>query len=714
MASIPILDLSKVDQLDLTMNEEGEFGNFEDVKSLAKLVDNVYEGAQGYLRTLSNIWEENINFYLGNHYIYYNEKDGRFEGLPTNQLTKHIPRPITNFILPIVQTVVSVFTQQKPNATVRPNSTDKADENAAKLAERLQDYKWEADDEARLHVTAAMIMCLTGTCIRKDYWDPTKGPVIGTGEVDEEGNEETITLGDTAVEILDPFRVIPDWQAVNPIDAAWFMEVNIKPIAWAKDAFGKTGEGFTGLAEEMKEDHHLSTVMQVYTRLKTTAGPGHNYVNYTGGYAYDSLKNHTVVKEVYIRPTKKYPAGLLVVVSGGQTLYVNSSPYYNPEFDDSWHPYSFCKYQEEAFRFHGISLVENLVSLNKRINQIDALMILNRMTMAMPQWLWPSGHGIPEGSATGKPGQIFKWNPNGTNGAKPEKIQSADIAQSVLIERQNLTAEMFKIARVSEILQGIRPKGAQTATEIQTLHQETYSSFSPTIQNWEKFIEQGQAKKLMNMAKFMREPRTDMIRRMQVLNKDNLDVEIVDFIGSDLRDNVSVRIESGSSTPRSKAFEMQNIKELAQSGLFGPVDPMQNPIGNKQMLEKFGVKGISTPVNADVERANWVVSELQAINRGKLPPEHYPTILPFDNLEIHLGILENHIKKPNFKDEQGMFARRYQELMGILQQQQQAAMEQQMQQQQMMAEQGIVASPPPAGPNPQGAATGGEAPGLAA
>ena len=673
------------------------------------MVDEVYQGNQPYLQSLAHEWERNIRFFMGDQYLYFNDTRRRYEVMPTTKYNSFIPRPVTNFILPIVQTLLSIWTKQKPNASVSRNSTDPGDDNAAKLAEKIQDAKWEMDEETIKHIRAALILCLTGTVFRKDYWDSTKGPEINIPpqamQPDQAMNPEQAMqpqqppmegapsqlpglpgsmgmqgysgrVGDNAVDMIDPFRIIKDLQTHS-----WIMEGNVKPIPWIKAQYGKTGNGYTGFAAEIKEETGLSAVMELHQRLKTSTSSG----DFRSGAEKEELKGCAVIKECYVVPTEKHPKGLMIVRAGGKTLYVGDSPYYDPKHCDSWNPYNECKYQELHFRFHGLPLVTNLIKLQERLNAIDSLISLCRKTTAIPQWLKPNGCQTPEGYITGQPGLEIPYNPVGASGAKPERVSAASISGDIWREREQVIQAMHQISGDNEVLSGQRPEGVNTAAQMNMLLEQSFSKFNPFIQGWEKFLEVGQTKKLRLIQAKYQEPRPDFINRLRELNKDNLDVEISSFVGADLRDNVGVRIEAGSSLPRSKIVEQETYKELAAANMFGPLDPVQNPVGNREFLEKFGVTPINSELDADVKRARWVVGVLHQISRGEMPPDQEPPVLPFDNKMVHMKILTDRMKQPSFKDPEGVFENRLAQLQQAIQQEQMAQM--QAQQQQIMASQ---------------------------
>jgi len=582
---VAVLDLDQLDKLDPQ----------KDLAKFATMIEDVYHTSQPYLQRLGRIWDENINFFEGNHHIYYDELTRRYEVIPTNQFNKWIPRPTTNVILPIVMTMLSLLTKQKPSATIDSNSDDTADVNAAKLAGRIQDAKWDIDQEQLKHIQAGMIALLCGTVFRKDIWDSAAGPysdLLGGA------------VGDNAVEIIDPFRLIPDMQ-----HGCWFVEASVQPLYWIKQQYGQQNPPpmgelpglpgapqyplFTGLAQSVKENTELSPLLTIHQRLKSVAGRGTDQ-SLTGGDPKANLKGCAIVLEAYVKPTPKNPKGLLIVVADKKVLYLGPVPYFDPRYEDSWHPYTPFKWVEVPFRYHGISHVENIVPMNRRLNSIDSLIILNRMTMVSPQWLLPKNCGVQEGFINGAPGLNITYNPVGANGAKPEKIPGVGLGAEVYKEREALIEAIHEIALDAQVLAGENPEGITAGVALNLLVEQAMSKFSPVIQGWEKFIENGQSKKLRIIASRYIEPRPQFINKLKSLNKDNLDVEISDFIGTDLRDNVNVRIEAGSSLPRSKTYELSIYQQLAQAGMFGVLDPNQNPIGNQQFLELFGIKPIET------------------------------------------------------------------------------------------------------------------------
>jgi len=641
------IDLKKIDELDITKTE--------DQYEYAKIVEDLYKGSKPYIDSCSRIWDENIRFFEGDQYIYYSDTSNRYETIPSTKYNDYIPRPVTNLMFSILITIASVLTKGKPTAFAYANSENEKDLNAAKLSETIVDAKWEMDEEQLKLLDCVLMLMLCGTVFRKDYWDASSGP---RSEILNGRN-----VGDNAVEILSPFEVILDIETDS-----WYLESKVKDINCVKSYYDLKDNGYTGLASEIKEGKSLSTALSYRERLRfSVASDGLSSSNDS-----QSAKGKVVVNECYIKPTDKYKNGLMIVEAGGVPLYINESPYYSDLVKDSWHPYTECVWVKSPLKRHGISCAEQLVPLQRRLNGIDSLIILNRLTNVSPQWLIPIGSGIPEGYITGRPSLNIFYRP--INGAVPQKLGGTDVTPGVFRERERCVQDMYFVAMYNEIMSGNNPSGVNTATGYNLLHEQTFSKFSPILQRWEKFVENGQQKKLLLIQKKYKEPRPQLISRMRALNKGNTDFEIKDFIGADLRDNINIRIESGSTMARSQVAEQQTLMDLLKSNMLGDITPHGNPEANTEFLQKFGATKFSSAINNDVLMARHIVRILYKLNRGETD-EPYPPVRVFDNLQIHLKILTDEMKKPGFKDEAGAFQKRLDELLNAqaLQQGQQPA-----------------------------------------
>lgn len=648
------LDVKKI--YDLFDKKDNESNN-----GIAQEIYRIYKDSSGYIDQMAVYWDQNINFYEGAQHLVYNQSVKQYQPRPVTKYNKHIPRPVTNYIWPITNTLMSTLTRNKPSFRVVANSDKAVDINRAKLSDALLDSKYEIDDEVANLQLAVKIAIICGTVYRKDYWNTeglqeiiykeepkrekkgkSKEQVEETDynkeaqDVNEDKTEDitSVPLGDTAVSVVTPFQLIPDFQnAIKDLDDGMYvLETSVHSISDIKEKYNKKTNGYTGDAKDLTAEEDLNLRMDYFERLKGSSG------NNTQQSEKPELKDHAVVIEAYIKPNKKHKKGLMIVTAGNKVLYINESPY---TFGDAvnWHPYSMFRYDLHPFRHHGISMVGQIIEQQKRLNSIDSLKILNRMTMATPQWLIPQGTLLKEQVITGAPGQNIQYKPN--LGVAPQKVPGVPLDSSVYQEREKQVQEMYMISGVNEVLTGNQPSGVSTATALQILLEQTNNKFAPILVALSKFLESAYGKKINLIRRKYKEPREDLINRVKALNKENREVEIDDlFTGEQLGDNLDVRIEAESMLPRSSVVEQHNLNSLAGQGIFGDLTPMGNPEGNKEFLRKFNAPNIPTPMKADMERAEWENDLL----RQKKEVEVFPT----DNAMIHFSTVKKEINRPEF------------------------------------------------------------------
>ena len=658
----------------LSVNEIYKAYDKKEWNKIGGEIYSIYKQGSSFVDQMAITWDEDINFYEGRHHYVYSKSTRSYQPRPITKYNKHIPRPTTNYIFPIVNAIVSLLSRNRPQFRIVENSDKAEDVNRAKLADALIDAKYEIDKELQKHIWAMKCACITGHVYRKDWWDTTGLQTVkfktdekeetynseysDTEEVkdrykdgkeeqkkvtkklnkeEEETDEVTeVPLGDNAVSMLTPFQMLIDYQnAISGLDESMYIgDVGVQDIDHIKAKYEQTGKGFTGLSSKVTAEKDLSLRMDYFERRKGSATKGWGYGDKP------SDNNSTVLIEMYIRPDKKHKKGLFIVCAGDICVYASESPY---TYGDgvNWHPYSEFKYDEDPFRHYGISVVEQIVPLNKRINAIDSLTIYNRKTMASPQWVIPHGSLTPEQYPTGAPGQLIPAKV--VNGQVPFKVHGSSLDSSVFEERKNVVQEMYVISGVNEILVGSQPSGVGTATALQILLEQTNNKFAPILQRLSKFIEEGQTKKANLIRRKYKEPRKDLINRIKAMNKDSLEVEIDDlFTGEALGDNLDVRVEGESMMPRSSIVEQSRIMDMINMQLYGDITPAGNPQGNAEIMRKLGMPDIPQQGSKDLARAQW---ENDLIRQSKFDEVE---VLPTDEHVIHFKTIKDEIDRPEF------------------------------------------------------------------
>jgi hypothetical protein len=640
----------------------------ENLPELGKRIEDFYRADSSLKSALAYHWERNHLMLDGKQWIVYDGDKGRgglWKTLQVSRANEYIPRPVTNYIFDVYQTLKSYLIQNKPRSTVTPNTQTYRDKMGAKLANLVVETNWERLKEEKNYEYAASCAIAYGTVFKKAYWDtstlmmakvprveeqpridPQTGAVLGYSEqevVDPETGEtlfDEIPLGDVNTSVVEPYRLALDPLATDLHAARWVMEYSIQPIDWVRQIYGRQEEGYTGKIEELKAEKDLSPEMKRFYALKTSSGSqaGGN-LNVNNG-SDEMVDNSVVLKEYYERPSEKYPKGRLVAVANAVVLYAGPSPYSGPELGD-WHPYSEFRWELVPGRFWGKSPLDSIVEVQKQINSIDSAIILTRKTMAIPQKLVPTDSGIKRGEWTGRPGQELHYRPNGT---PPSTIPPAGVDPQVWKEREQKLEDMKAISGAIDILKGDRPAGVTAASALEMLFEVGTGKLRPSLDRWKVFVESDQKKQLRLTAQMYREPRPEFIRMLAAKNKELPEETINAFIGADLYDNCNVRFEAGSNIPKLQSAEKALLLQLAQLGTLNLEDPANKLEFNKRM----GVVGFDNEIGPDHRRAEW---ENDLLDNTVRTPDKKPVVFVDENHQIHKDVHLRRMKEPAFMDQ---------------------------------------------------------------
>ncbi len=687
----------------------------EDMDALAEKIESYYRKDSTAKVQLSYHWQRNHLMLDGLQWLVYDSSvatGGLWKRLDVSRQNEFIPRPTTNLMFDVYQTLKSYLIKTKPRSSVTPNTELYQDKMAAKVGELCLESNWSKLKEQQNYEYAAACLVAYGTVFKKSYWDtselvmskvprmtqvpkldPATQQVVGMEEVQAtdpttgDALFDTMPLGDVNTDVVEPYRICIDPLASDIHKIRWIMEYSIQPLAWIKEIYGRdpaSNPGFTGLAEEVEEEPNLQGSLKRFYQLKQSSGLKQRVEGGTSlGSSEDSLSNSAVVKEYYERPSRQFPNGRMVVVANGKTLYAGDSPYIGPELGD-WHPYSECRWELVPGRFWGKSALDAASELQTRLNSIDSVIVLTRKTMAIPQKLIPTSAGMAPGTWTGRPGQEIYFRDAG--GAKPELLPAMDPGQSVFVERKQVAEDMKTITGAIDILKGDRPDGITAASALEMLYEVGMGKLFPILDRWKAFVENDQKKQLKIIGRYYKEPRPDFIRMLQQKNKELSADAISKFIGTDLYDNCNVVIEGGANVTKLQAAKKQELREAAQSGVLNLADPRNR----RKYLEDMGIQGYDSDIGPDQKRQEWENSLLDDLKNN---PNNKPVVLDWDIHPIHIQVLEQRMKEPSWMELPFEIQQAY-----MLHRQEHEMKQQQMLQMQMM--QSMAMGMPP-GPPPQ-------------
>lgn len=545
----------------------------------------------------------------------------------------------------IIRTLVSYLTRQQPTVDVDPIDQDEQSKNIARVSRRVLEAKYQIDNEQENSRKVANDLLVYGTVFAKDYWDYSKGAYVlstdelGNPELDEAGSEIYSKTGNNAVNILNPLLISVDHSVTNFDEQPLIVESCVVDVGWSKEVYDRNEPGYTGLVDKIKEESVSASTLRINEELKFA-------IPYLTQGAQYRTKGQTVSQQVYIRPNKTYPRGRMLIIVGGVVVYdskeLGECPYFLEQEETIWHPYNCIKYEEFIGRFIGKSLIEGLIPLQMRLNEINGAILENANTLAKPNICAAIGQ-LKKGVVNGKGANVYNYQV--TAGAPaPFILPGTALPSQFFTERQQIIEQMVRKAGTNMAMQGQPPPGVTAAAAIQQLLENANSQQSALMQNFAKFHEKRFTKKLRFIHKFMEYPDPVLEKYLKQLNKDFLNEQVSDFVGArDLSDGVMVKIEFSSMIPKSEAARTQAYLDIAKQGGLGPALAEDSPRGEKirtQLLEKLHLEPLESEEAIELKKAKW---ENERIVKGA-PVQ----VSPYDVAAVHLPCHKSKIQDPLF------------------------------------------------------------------
>lgn len=558
----------------------------------------------------------------------------------------------TNEIEPIIRTLVSYMTRAEPTVDIKASKETPDRENIAKVAEKVLNAKYELDNECQNSTDSAFWLLTTGTVFGKDYWDYSLGSDIEVPKFDETDQPvidqftgqqviSTEKTGNTATAILTALTVGLDHSVLDFDQQPYIYESYIMDTEWAREAFDQDKPGYTGLAKSIEEDGNTADTLSLFEQMKYSIP----YVSTGNGMA-PTGKGKSLILEFYVRPNRDFPKGRMIIKAGGKIVYNSTpeegSPYFLPLENPIWHPYTVGKYEPYVGRFLGKSLVEQLIPLQMRLNEINGSILENANTMAKPNIMAAIGQ-LKRGIMNGKGANIYTFQ-HIPGAPPPFVLHGTPLPQQFFEERQNIIDQMVRIAGTNFVMQGQAPTGVTAASAIQQLLENANTQHSNMMMMWQKFHEQRFTKKIRLIHKFNIYPDKTLNEKLAEITENCLDTQVKDFVGAtDLADGINVKIQNGSMVPKSDSAKVTSYMDAAKQGFLSPHLVEPTPAGDKarsQILEKMGLEPLDTDDSVELKKAKWENSRML---QGQ-PAE----VSPYDQSAIHLPCHIAQIQDPNF------------------------------------------------------------------
>lgn len=628
---------------------------------------------------------EQIAFASGVQWLEYSHATKRFAKW---QAPSWFPTPISNEIGPRIATMNARLLSIHPAGRARPKSNDPDDREAANLADKAVVHIYDVTHEPIVRQYAGLYASMTGTAIFKDTFNPNCGrrrsmprtqlverpamrsvakcvnEMCGIEDAPEAVGGACPLCGHDGMAATQIPRVFSDGSPALIVESEPVLDEAGEPMvdvfyegelesstrmlfnfywdpkatrlveaSWCGEAvyldLDTIDQMFPDLGPYVSEENAFDTSNHYLTSLISLVGASmQGSLSQGGGTA--SARGGAVLRWYEERPSTRHPKGLLAIVANGQLLHHGPLPIVDEQGEPTG-DFSFTEFQYDLVpgRFAGRTPGEDMVPLQRRINGIDAQVILNRKTLINPWILAPKGSGLKPGQVLLRPGTTVVYNFVGI-GAAPTVVQGTPLPEQVYKERTQCLETMDRLAQDPRISLSEMPEGVKSGIALNFLKEQGDQSSSPRLERWGICMAERDRKRLLLLQAYYREERA--IR----LFGQGSDWQVRYFKGADLRGNTDVTVDPATLLPQSRSARVREMFDAMEVGLLNPGDPVQRQV----LLEELNLRAFDTEVGPDWRRANKENAEMDL----GLPVQ----ITEVDHDEVHLKIHTNREKDPTF------------------------------------------------------------------
>ena len=552
-----------------------------DPGDLVSQINTLFErDEQDYARKIiDRIIFRNLLYYVGEQWLVFATSLGAFK---RRNIPAYIPTPVSNEIRDFVRTMRSMFMSQKLIPKIFPNTNELEDESAAALGEQLLVWMDQSNDAEFLDEKEKVVdwVTIAGTAFMRTYpkmdsgrWFSTKDGILKEGEV--------------CSEAVIPFNVVLDPMGDSLQKKRWVGIKSLKDKEWVEDTF-KT-KITTGSGDIQTVDYERR-LMKLVSQVSPWKGAGIE----TGLLAHD--EDMVLFREVEFCPTEKYPNGRYIVVCNNQLISDMPRMIIKSEPGVWFYSLTDFHYNRVPGRFWSDSGINDLISPQNTINEIDQMLAMNRKSLGRNRVALPTGVVIKKVNEGGTGFLAFEYDPRTTGGVAPQIMQGTPLPTQIVEERMIQKVQFQDSAGdPKNILKGQAPSAQSSGVQVDILRETAERSHYPDTDRFNRSLNRVYKKRLLLAQEVYTESRV-----LKIVGKGNK-VEIKQFLGADLKDNTDVKLELDNGLSTTRSGQLQLLMDMATKGYLGNLE--ENPELRSEFLQRAGLSGFSEHVNADISRA---------------------------------------------------------------------------------------------------------------
>lgn len=620
-------------------------GNPIKQRQYAQYTRALWDEQDEYYAELGRVWTQNLLF-LSNRQWWVPTRDPNNPFRPP-RVPPWKEMPVTNLTMAFFRTYLAKVLKNRPAWVVMPASTDPDDVHSAETGDQVLEAKWLELRLDRVLRMAVSWTLATGDGFLYPYWNSRTGRMVEASAYidvpvyDAEGNQtgeeealvkldkrgEPILLangrpdegaegawvdeGDLGVRAFSPWQVRVNPEAETDDDLEWVIISETRSLR-------ELAISHPDLVDKIiPEDVSRVTMDAAYASLGAVLGVRQSPVDDTRDRDLDKV----LVLHYHEKPCPEYPKGRYWQTAGEKIVL--EEPQDLPE--GIWPPVVHLQDIMLPGRYHSASVVENVIPLNKRYNEINAAIREHHNLMSKGKWLVPRGSGLRQGSISNAPGEVLQYNP----GFKPEQAQVAPVPPSLMDEREQVYSDFQIVSSMHSVSMGKAPPGISAGVAMLQLQEADDTDLNPFLTMLENAVAQ-----LAGAALRIIRERYTTERLIDVVGP-NQKYQVRAFKGSDLNGVRDVRPQAGSSFPWNKMAQQSMLLTLAAQmpQLFtNPETGQFDSAKFARMLPVGGLSALGNDSDLDVQEALREEEMFTLLGAGN---NEVPQVESWQNHEVH-------------------------------------------------------------------------------
>ena len=574
---------------------------FKDDNSIQQFFDKVFDNHLDIVRSMNEqlIWR-NLLYMVGEQYLEYLRSSKSFR---RRQIPDYVPTPVSNEIREFVRSINAFLSNQKNIPRVWPNTNEREDKEAADLGEFLLTWMDQSkdgdffDEMERVRIW----LCVSGTAFLRTFPDANGGQWTGDGS-------DRFKTGDVGTQCITPFNVRLDTSGETLKKKRWIGVQSLEDPEWVEDTFKV-------LIEPRGKESAFTDYSNRLAKLITSVSPWKG--NNLDFQSLDSSDEDVVLfRELEFKPTMTHPQGQYFISCGGKIIYKRDRMPIKATSEEWYYSITDFHYNYVPGRFWSDAAINDLISPQNTINEIDQALAINRKGMARPLVFLPGDVGLKKVEMGGRGFNLLSYNP--IMGQKPQVENGTPLPAQVLEERKFQKQQMQDSGGdPKNVLRGATPSAQSSGVQLDILRETVERGKAPDIDRYNRSLTKVYKKRLLLAQEIYQEDRI-----LKIAGRGNK-VKIKKFKSSDLRGNTDVRLELDSGLIATKSGQTQVLLSMIQSGFFG--DVQQRPEIQEELFKRFGMASFSEEENADLNRAE---RENLALASGEKPTVHIVEMAP--------------------------------------------------------------------------------------